>query len=770
MKPNFRAALLVSVAFSSIITPLSVRAQTGGTGMFEEVVVTAQKRVESVQDVPLSISAVGAEIIESTGADEVDDIILMVPGLSGTSTAGTLNFWAIRGIASTDFTIGSEPSVGVYLNDAYIGRNVLALGAFHDVNRIEVVKGPQGTLFGRNAAAGAISIVSNLPEDANLLKLGAGFGNEGHQVYDVVGNVASTDTLAFRASYHGTRSDGVIRDIVSGEDGSVDKNAARLSMLWTPNERFEALLSVDYSDAERIVVGGPYTPGLQPLSDTPSPDAGQIFPETISLSRLNEENVTTDGAGLKLTWDFDNDITVTSISDYHSFDLDLVFDLDGTQADTALGAAFGLPPISIEFSRPDVTQYQFSQEFRVNGSTDELDWFIGASYFNEEVEDRTVISVLDVSGFLGGDINDTALTSGEADSIGIYGDITWSLNDRWSFTAGIRWSEDEKQWCSFGENNSNLLGVISTSGQTICSRETWSEVTPRVVVDFGLTDDVMLYASATKGYKGGGFNTPTMSTDSSNDLVLDLTGGFLGFFDQPPYLGDIGNVNPATEQVFFTGEAVSSFDPEIIDAYEIGMKGTFLNQQLQLNVAAFYNDYENLQVQSATVSGIVTENAAEAETKGAEIEFVYDINERFVLMGNYTFLDTEFKSGVFTGVDITGNQLPYAPDNAYSISAAYDLPIGDSSIRFFTNYNWTDDINHRTDNAPSLVQESYGLWNAKITYRPPSERWDASISVDNITDEEYATSLQDFGIGVGTSVFRALPRLWRVNVNTYFGG
>ena len=736
----------------------------------EEVVVTAQKRSESVQDVPVAISAFSDEMVSSTGADEVGDIIGMIPGLTGsTSGSGSLNFFSIRGIASTDFTIGSEPSVGVYLNDGYVGRNVHSSTAFYDVDRIEVVKGPQGTLFGRNAAAGAISIHTKKPEEENTLQIGIGAGNEGQEEYDLIGNLAVSDTLAFRLAYHGTRLEGIYEDVVSGNDARIDRDSVRLSTLWNPTDTFEAFLTLEYNDSETGIYGGSYNANLQPLNDpgTVGVGAGNTYPDEIGLSEPNDENIRTQGANLKLSWDFSDDMTLTSVTDYRSFDVDLFFDLDGSNANTFLGTQLlGAPiPLSLRFDRPDVDQESFGQEFRLNGSTDSVEWFVGASYFREDVSDTTIASIIDIAGTgllpTGGDLHDTTRSKGKAESFGVYGDLTWSFADAWSLTTGIRWSQDEKEWCTSTESQSLQLVTVSTPFGALCDTEQWSEVTPRVVIDHQLTDDILVYASVSKGYKGGGFNAPTESTDLTNDVIIDAA---TQAFITTRAVREAG----AGELAVITGEEVSSFDPETVLAYELGMKGVFMDGQLQFNAATFFNDFKDLQIQNQTVEGIVTRNAAEAETFGIETDFVYAVTDNLVLIGNYTYVDSEYIDGVVNGIDLSGKDLTYAPQNTFSLSASYDIEFSDGGLNIFTVYNWQDEFHNGIFNQANLEEPSYGVWNAKMTYRPSSEAWDASFSIDNIDDEDYSTVRQDINIGLGETHYRGMPRLWKVNVNAYF--
>jgi len=235
----------------------------------------------------------------------------------------------------------------------------------------------------------------------------------------------------------------------------------------------------------------------------------------------------------------------------------------------------------------------------------------------------------------------------------------------------------------------------------------------------------MAYASYSKGYKGGGFNS--------------AAGDFVG--------GD------------FIGDAVVGFEPETIDAYELGLKSTALDGRLQFNAAAYLNDYQNLQVQTATLAGILVTNAAEAETQGLELEVNYMPAAGLTLMGNYSSLDTEFTKG-----DNAGNVLAYAPENTFSVGASYVTELSSGTLDWFTMYSWQDEFFFDATNM--LVEDSRGLLGAKVTYRPASEGWDLALGGENLTDEDYAVARTD--IGLGESINRGMPRLWKVEFNAYF--
>jgi len=715
-KKNFsKKQLAATLALATLASAASVQ----GEGFsIEEIVVTAQKRAESAQDVPVAISAFSEDMVVNTGADTLTDIIPMIPGLTGSSYGLATNAWAIRGISTNDWSAGAEPSVGVFVDDAYIGRNALATGAFFDVERIEVVKGPQGTLFGRNASVGAISIVTNKPEDEDSMSIGLSAGNEGQREYNVVGNLSMTDELALRFAYHGTRLDGIWENVTQNEDGFTNRDDYRLMARWSPVSELEVLLSLNYSEADTNM-GGYYNPALSTV------EPGEEFPDKVATSEKERESNESDGINLRVTWDINDDITLTSITDRRSFEYSYYQDVDSTDDDALIDAIFavGTGGSTVGFDMPITEQRSISQEFRLNGSGGDLDWFVGASYFKEDIDEVTVIDLVDTASGLGLLAEDRAITSGSTEALGVYGDVKWAATDDLSVTFGLRWSQDEKDWCTTSTNDVGF--GVDTAGNNLCSNETWRETTPRLVIDYALNNDVMAFVSVSKGYKGGGFNT--------------YAGDFVG--------GD------------GIGDGVAAFDPETNLAYELGLKSTLLNGRLQFNASTYLNDYQDLQIQTATLAGILTSNAAEAESKGVELEMTYMPLAGLTLMANYAYLDAEFTKGTLNGLE-----LAYAPENSYSVGVNYEQMVKAGGVNWFAMYNWQDDFFF--DAANTRPEDDYGLFNAKVTFTPNSGRWDLALGVDNITDEEYALYRTDIGLGQAFS--RGMPRLWKVDFNLYF--
>jgi iron complex outermembrane receptor protein len=704
---------ILAAAVSSVLAPVSVYAQ------LEEVIVTAQKREQNLQDVPIAISAVTEEMLAQTGINTITQLIPMVPGLTGTDYGLATNSWAIRGISSNDDTIGSDPSVGVFFDDAYIGRNMFATGAFFDVNRIEVVKGPQGTLFGRNASAGAISLISNKPGDENELRLGVALGDEGQERYEVVGNLALSDSFALRLAYQGEKWEGMWEEVNSGDDAYTESDTIRLMARWDVTDDFEALFRANYSKAETN-----YTSAVNIPLNLAEP--GEEYPDKYALSNPNYEEVKDDGFGMRLTWDINDSLTLVSITDVRSGDVDYRSDADNTAADAVidaiLGPVFGASTVFFGTEDDADTVYQ---EFRLSGGSDSLSWFAGVSYYNEELDSPNWNTELIDTAF---DLGAVAATyvSNKADntSYGAYADATWMVTDKLALIGGLRYTYDDKDWCSNTSADDIGLGGGPTDGE-LCSNETWDEWTPRLVAQYDIGDEVMVFGSVAKGYKGGGFNVAAVDTNDD-----------------------------------FLGDTIAPFDPETSIAYELGLKSTLLDNRVQLNGSVFYTDYDDLQMQSLTLEfGQVISNAATAETKGLEMEVSYSPLENLVLMANYAYIDAEITEG-----ELDGAQLAFAPENTFAAGVNFNHNFLAGDLNWFAQYTWTDDFYYEASN--DLQEDAYGLLNGKVTYTAASERWDLAIAADNITDEDYAAARWDFGWG--ETLHWGYKRMVRAEFNIYF--
>ena len=706
----------IFIVITALFTANSAFAQ------LEEVLVTAQKREQNLQDVPIAISAVNEELLEQTGVNTITEVIPMVAGLSGADYGLATNTWAIRGIGSNDWTIGSEPSVGVFIDDAYVGRNIFATSNFFDINRIEVVKGPQGTLFGRNAAAGAISLVTNKPGDEDELHLGLSMGDEGQRRYELVGNWALSDSFALRLAYQNQKWEGMWTEVNSGQEMYTESDVLRLSARWDISDNLEALFKYNKGDAETN-----YTSAVSILTNPAQ--TGVEYPDRFAINQPNFEQNKDDGFGLRLTWSLSDSLTLVSITDSRSGENDYFEDVDGTADDITIDeAVFGVPGGAVGGLNIPVglggDADSFYQEFRLSGGSEAIDWFAGASYYSEDL-DNSRWEVDYVATALGFPVGSQRISSkAENESMGIYGDITWQASDQLALTAGARWSSDDKDWCTntlqddFGEAGGPTPGEL-------CETKEWDELTSRFIAQYNVSDDTMMFASVSQGYKGGGFNTS----------VADLDGDFIA-------------------------ETIIDFDPETSTAYELGFKSTMMEGRMQLNGSFYVIDYEALQFATLTLeTGLQIANAGDVDSRGFEIELNYAPNDSVLLMANYANSEAEVGSGA-----LNGQTLAYAPQATYSLGAMVDQPFASGTLNWFAMYNYTGDYFHDMDNF--LEEDGYGVMNAKVTYIPSSEAWDFAIAVDNLTDQDYATLRGDFGWG--PMLHWGYKRMIRAELNMHF--
>lgn len=716
------------------------------------IIVTAQKRGEALSDVPVAISAVSGETLEQASIASVTELIPYVPGLSGSAQGIATNVWNIRGIGTNDFTVGSEPAVAVFQDDAYVGRNVLATAALFDVERIEVVKGPQGTLFGRNASAGAINVITRKPEYSNYAQLGAGIGNDSQNDFTFIGNIALSDSVRMRLAYVHEDFRGISFAQGVDEDYFVDSDSVRLTVAIEPSPTTEILLMGQYTDAQGNQVRQ-HNAGFAGLIGLPG--GGDPFADVTTADSPSFERPETRGVNLRVTHEFDNGMTLTSISDWRSWDYAYSQDLDGIGLAIPIDlgdAFFGLPGAIVTFGspvffQPDVHADTLSQELRLNGSNGPVDWFFGGSYFRENVREEAFVAWptnFDGDALLGGggvfpvltEANPASYrTRGHYESFAVFGDATVELTDGLSLSGGLRWTKDNKDFCSANVDPTfgflQLLGPDS-GGQSICGTANSDKLTYRVVADVKVTDEVLLYGSYATGYKGGGFNS---SLVGSGPFGID-----------PPF-------------------TVLSFRPETSRSIEFGAKADW--GDLQTNVAVYFTDYEDLQLLDNSIALRIT-NLAQVSSDGLEFDLTWTpaAADGLTIAANYAYNDNRIDA---PGRAIDGSQLSIAPENTFAVLAQYEHGLGGlGTLTWFAGYTWQDDVLFDVNGA-RVPQPSYGLADASLTFTPNSERFDITFSAKNLFDEEYLAAASDpLQLGFPISL-RGRPFQFKATLNIYFG-
>ena len=713
---------------------------------FKEIVITAQKRVQSKQDVPISVSVYTDDFLKASSVTGISGLIDYTPGLSGTDIGtGTPNF-AIRGISSNSFGIGGEASVGIFVDDAYLGRITTSSLAFLDVARVEVLKGPQGTLFGRNSSAGAISIATNKPNEEPSIDLQASGARFGTYSAEATANVPLGDTVFARASVVYRKGSGFSEDVATGEglDGG-ETLGGRVSLLFDQTSvRFQltAYGQTDDSDAPGYDTADSLLASFGGLTVDP------FDRKTASGEDQHEKRNVYGGIG-RLEWTLDNGLDITSITTFNHYDYDALFDLDGSAAFIS-NANFGNEEADT-----------FGQEIRINGETGNLVWFIGASYFHEKVSAQTdlqyneffvvggtpipadaffpgspAFEICDATSdaFLGacsGFQAESVTQSGKYNSYAVYGDATWALSDRLNVSGGLRASLDKKDFtfnaplianASTALLGDNLVGY-STSGPVGLTDE-WSALQPRLAFDYTLSEDVLGYISVSRGYKSGGFD-PAASIE------------------------------------------LAQYDEETVWAYEAGLKTTLAGGRVQFNVAGYYQDYKDFQTQVIRNGIARTINVSGVEGYGAEIELLAQPTDELMVMGSASFSSSKVQDLVIDSGDLSGHRTIRSPNVMGSLVAQYTFnQVGNWQpfVRGELNY---EGVQYFTlENSASEAQQAYTLINARIGVQSEDGRWSASLFGTNLANEKYFTDSRDFGFGIVTLAGR--PRVIGVEVAAKF--
>ncbi len=705
-----KSSLSIAVAIASAVTANTAFAQ------LEEVIVTAQKRAQSAQDVPIAISAFSEDELAAMDAKGFRSIVLNTPGLSGSADADTQSVLTIRGIGTGAFSPGADNSVGTYFNEVPVSRNIGGLG-YLDVARVEVVKGPQGTLFGRNTSSGAISVTNNFAELGETNgSVRAAAGDEGQLLLEGIGNFAVSDTFSVRVAARHDERDGTFENGVTGDElNGRDHDQVRVGFSWAA------------SDA---VMVNWYWENFQMQNRWQMVDnfglwGNDLYADTINVNGQPEQSIDADFSVLKVSWDMNDSMSLTSTTGYYNSEIVAL----PTDADT------GDVPI-VDFIEPWDLE-QLTQEFRINGGNDNVTWFAGVSFYEETARAVSAVTIYEDPGLdvLFGDeglclvAQDFGLECGihvessdaenTTTSYAVFGDVTWSVTDRLALTLGLRYTDEEKEMdlttpltdstttaligaVTGGANNA----IFSYTPGTIQASDSWTSTDPRVAIDYKLAEDMLLYASYAKGFKSGGFNR------------------------QPTTPG---------------GTDILAFDPEENDAYEIGLKAEMLDRRLRLNVALYNYDYSDYQLETNDNASILIQNVADLETAGWELDATWLVTDTFDLRFTYAYLDAEFQEGVIVDadgnlLDLSGNKALRAPENTYSIAATWNVT---EQIDARVDYAYVDDMFFTADNSPDLQAEDYSLIGARVDYNSPSG-WGVSLIGENLADEEYANAMINF--------------------------
>ncbi len=714
---------------------------TGERLVLEEVIVTATRRDQSVMEVPLAVNAFTGEDLNQRGISEVSELALVASSLfvvsNSSETVGTEI--RIRGIGTSGNNPGLEASVGVFVDGIYRSRSGLATGDLLDIESVEVLRGPQGTLFGRNTSAGAISIHSGAPQFDWIGYAEASLGN--YDSVEVEGGISGPlleETLAFRLAANYRQRDGYIEDrLVDREFYDRDRSAIKGQLLWRPTDSLDIRLIADVRDKEEQCcigdydIAGPTAPAIEALGGivVEDPFAYKAQTNFDSADELDEW-----GISLEVAWELESGLRFTYLGGYRDSDAFTNVDPDTSNVDLTQGVNW------------DQTNEFQSHELRLNGVAGRWDWLVGVYYYDEtiDVDWRITYGAQfgDYFNLLTGGFAPAALfPEGAGDTSRLFSqDATgWAvfthniieITQDWDLVLGLRWSEDDKDATSVITNNAihcGLLPIIPycpTPGFDESRDEQEPTGTIKLVRNL---DSGNLYASYARGYKAGGFNL-------DRDAV-------------------------ATDSV--------QFDPEIVDTFELGAKWTSATRALQLSSALFYSDFQDFQlVEFDGVSFSVT-NAAEVSSSGAEIDLTWLPTAGLTLTLGATYLDTEFDKHPAVnrqGESLEGKRVSHAPEWSFSGSVLYEYDF--SRVTAFGTLSAAYIGDHNTD--PKLDEQTevdaYTLVNGRIGLRTLDARWELSLWANNLFDEEYHVGLFDTPLQDGSwSSFRGMPRIYGASI------
>jgi iron complex outermembrane receptor protein len=742
-------ATTTGLALASVMLAGQALAESGGKEasdsvayVIEEVIVTARKREESLQNVPVSVSVFSAHDLEKKSIVDFQDLGNATPNfefMNHGTQGNTRGVVTIRGIGQTSGEINADPGVGVYIDGIYLGRNVALNFGLLDIASIEVLRGPQGTLYGKNTIGGAVSITTAKPTYEAWSRINLTAGDYSRKDGNASLNFPLIeDTLAIKlaASTQNRDGYGTRIDYFTGKKtadiGNEDRLSGRAQVLFTPTSRLEFIASLDgtkirETDAMRKVLSivplGPVVL-LNRFIDPPY-DARFLTDDELTSYATGSAQSQADiwSASLTAQWRSDN-LTIKSMTAYRNLE-----SLHGVDPD-------GSPWVLID-AISKVSQDQFTQELQVNGvsSSGRLNWTVGAFYMDETVEEeRTVIVFDELYQILGLDLSTLDNPKVDAKSYAAFAQASMDLTDRIGLTAGARYSHEKKEaWRSTYRFRSGVYSFPPDYHEA-----TWDAFTPHLGVEFKWMDDAMLYLSASRGFKSGGFNARPKSAE---------------------------DVNP--------------YDPEYVWTYEFGLKSEFFNNRARLNAAVYYSDYKDIQFQITRASETgqpisFFDNAGKAEVKGFELEFQFLPVQALELSGGVGYIDAKYTE-VDEGAEIsTESHFSKVPKWTTNVSAEYtfrEMDAGSFAARVDYAYKSTvyHDVAAEAGASDLLAQVPFSLINARLTFAHQSGDWEAALFGTNLTDERYFVAGTDFRNGLGfAEASYARPREWSVSFTYMF--
>jgi iron complex outermembrane receptor protein len=788
------AAILVGASLASAPALAQDAAETAPAATGTEIVVTAQFREQALQDTPLAITAVNSEMLEARSQTNISEITAQAPSVTlkpqGAAFGPALGA-SIRGVGQYDFNPALEPGVGLYVDDVYYATLTGAIFDLLDVDRVEVLRGPQGTLAGKNSIGGAVKLYSKRPTGDGSGFVSATYGSRNRIDLRASADFGLTDELAMRVAGVAKKQEGYVDRLdfgcvnppgsalnpavggvqpttTAGEclvarDGEVDYLAGRVQLRYQPSDRIDVNIIGDYTHDDRNPAAGvllfannPTNPNIRGAADAVpydsrficgpycnyasyfSPaDAWVAVPGGPPITGFplhetrGEGRTKFNGWGLSGQIDIDltDNLQLQSITSYREYALQFTNDDDYS-------------PLSVGNGLSELDYWGFTQELRLNGSMldDAVNWTLGAFYLDQR---STYATFQDIRyapiplQFQGDDpVN--------ADTKAVFGAVSWEIVENLTFNGGLRYTDEHNDYTFFRRNRDGTLNPFLGALDGVTGEFDGDKIDWRANLQYRFSDQLMAYAQVSTGFKGGGINPR-------------------------PF-------NPAQ---------VQPFGPETLTAYEVGFKSDLFDRLVRLNGAAYFSDYKGIQLTLLSCPQFggpgpcaLPQNAGDAEIKGFELEATIDPGNGLLIDAAMSYLDFEYTSinpqaGGPTspgGVQI-GMIPPYTPKWKWAVGIQYEIDLGDTgSITPRVDASYQSDIFSNAVNGPNNLIEAYTVANARLTWRNEDEDLEVALEVKNVFDKYYlVTSFDLTGAGAGFVAGQpGRPREWAVSVKKTF--
>jgi iron complex outermembrane receptor protein len=669
----------------------------------DEIVVTARKREESLQSVPVAVTALTAQDFTRQNVVSLQDLNLGIPNVTITQNTGLPGAAQvyIRGIGQDDSTFTAEQGVGLYVDGIYIGKQNGALLDLMDFERVEVLRGPQGTLYGKNSTSGAIKFVTRRPDlDQPVYKADLITGSRSRLDARVsVSAPLVPGTFAIKADAFRRQNDGFVRDVSTNQPradlNNLQRAGGRLAGQWQPAEPWTVYAAADFMrDTSNIFV----PTSILTVNGQFIPRYGDEY--TVTRGVPNIYDLKRFGSVLEIAYDL-GPATLKALSGYREIEEDLGQDADGNEL------VVGVDLIQT------LSYHQFSQELQVTSNGSPRFAYTAGLYFFRDV------STMDAQNLFQRTNNQNQQVS---KSYAAYAEGSYKLTDELTLSIGGRYTRDEKDM-TFNRAYSRTTGALLFDAP---GSPSFSDFSPRASLDWRAAEDVLLYLTYSKGYKAGGFSAGRPSSLS---------------------------------------QATAVFEPEEVTSYEVGAKSELFDRRLRANLALFYNDYTNLQL-SYFANGLFNIATADSKIRGAELETTFRAFEGLTLTANLALLRNRFEnipllpSGLPVASLRPDAQLKNAPETSYKLGANYDVGVGTGTLQLSANYTHNSKIYRNTQNAELTATPPVGVLDAQVAYGFAQDRWRVALGGRNLTDERYW--LHGFN---PFSRFYAEPRTWYATVS-----